>query len=80
MRAWQTGSAALIARIASPQGFRFQNVIVVMQLYFPLVNLLLLIDTELSRAAVYKKQQTTDDGKNLEEIVLGKILVRVVLV
>jgi hypothetical protein len=45
-----------------------------------LVNLLLLIDAELARAAVDQEKQTADDGQNLEEVVLGKILVGVVLV
>lgn len=47
---------------------------------FCLVNLLLLVDAELAGAAVDQEQQTTDNGQNLEEIVLGKVLVRVVLV
>lgn len=47
---------------------------------FCLVNLLLLVDAELAGAAVDQEQQTTDDGQNLEEIVLGKVLVGVVLV
>lgn len=45
-----------------------------------LVNLLLLIDTELAWATVDQEKQTADDGQNLEEIVLGKVLVGVVLV
>jgi hypothetical protein len=45
-----------------------------------LINLLLLVDTELAWAAVDQEQQTTDNGQNLEEIVLGKVLVGVVLV
>jgi hypothetical protein len=45
-----------------------------------LVNLLLLVDTELAWAAVDQEKQTTDDGQNLEEVVLGKVLVGVVLV
>lgn len=47
---------------------------------FCLVNLLLLVDAELAGAAVDQEQQTADNGQNLEEIVLGKVLVRVVLV
>lgn len=47
---------------------------------FLLVNLLLLVDAELAGAAVDQEQQTTDNGQNLEEIVLGKVLVGVVLV
>lgn len=45
-----------------------------------LVNLLLLVDAELAGAAVDQEQQTTNNGQNLEEIVLGKVLVGVVLV
>lgn len=48
---------------------------------FPfLVNLLLLVHTELTGTHVDQQQETTDDGKDLEEIVLGKILVRVMRV
>uniref|UniRef100_A0A1Y1LG74 Uncharacterized protein n=1 Tax=Photinus pyralis TaxID=7054 RepID=A0A1Y1LG74_PHOPY len=45
-----------------------------------LVDLLLLINTELTRATVDQQEQTTDDREDLEEIVLGKVLVWVVLV
>lgn len=45
-----------------------------------LVDLLLLVDAELSGAAVDKQQQATHDGQDLEEIVLGKVLVGVVFV
>lgn len=45
-----------------------------------LVNLLLLVDAELARATVDQEKQTADDGQNLEEVVLGKVLVGVVLV
>ena len=45
-----------------------------------LVDLLLLIDGELARAAVDEQKQATDDGQDLEEVVLGKVLVGVVLV
>lgn len=45
-----------------------------------LVDLLLLVDAELAWAAVDKQQETTNDGQDLEEVVLGKVLVRVVLV
>ena len=45
-----------------------------------LIYLLLLVDTELARAAVDKEQKTADDGEDLEKVVLGKILVRMVLV
>lgn len=45
-----------------------------------LVYLLLLVDTELSRSAVHQEEQTSYNGENLEEIVLGEILVGVVLV
>lgn len=46
----------------------------------PLVNLLLLVDAKLAGASVGEKQKTTDDGENLEEIVLGEVLVGVMLV
>ena len=45
-----------------------------------LVDLLLLVDAELAGAAVDKQQEAADDGEDLEEVVLGKVLVRVVLV
>ena len=48
--------------------------------FFFLVNLLLLVDTELSGTAVDEQEETADDRKNLEEIVLGEVLVGVVLV
>lgn len=41
-----------------------------------LVDLLLLVDGELARAAVDEEQEAAHDGKDLEEIVLGKVLVR----
>ena len=40
-----------------------------------LVNLLLLVDTELARTAVDQEKETADDGEDLEEVVLGKVLV-----
>lgn len=45
-----------------------------------LVDLLLLVDGELAGAAVDEQQKAADDGKNLEEVVLGEVLVGVVLV
>ncbi len=45
-----------------------------------LVDLLLLVDTKLSGTTVDKQEETSDNGQNLEEVVLGEILVRVVLV
>ena len=45
-----------------------------------LVNLLLLVDTELARTAVDQEQKATDNGQDLEEIVLGEVLVGVVFV
>jgi hypothetical protein len=45
-----------------------------------LVDLLLLIDAELAGAAVDQEQETTHDGQDLEEVVLGKVLVRMALV
>jgi hypothetical protein len=45
-----------------------------------LVDLLLLVDAELAGAAVDEQQETANDGQDLEEVVLGEVLVRVVLV
>jgi hypothetical protein len=39
-----------------------------------LVDLLLLINAVLPRSAVDQEQKTTDDGQDLEKVVLGKIL------
>jgi hypothetical protein len=47
---------------------------------FCLVDLLLFVDAELAGTAVDQQQQATDNGKNLEEVVLGEVLVGVVLV
>lgn len=52
-------------------------------LAFPLgrlVDLLLLVDAELTWAAVNEQEETTDDGQDLEEIVFGEVLVGVVFV
>lgn len=45
-----------------------------------LVHLLLLIHTELPRAHVDQQEETADDGEDLEEVVLGEILVGVMRV
>lgn len=45
-----------------------------------LVDLLLLVDGELAGAAVDEQQKAANDGKDLEEVVLGEVLVGVVLV
>lgn len=45
-----------------------------------LVNLLFLIHAQLTGSHVHQQQQATHDGKDLEEIVFGEVLVRVVLV
>lgn len=45
-----------------------------------LVDLLLLVEADLARAHVDEEQQAADDGEDLEEVVLGEVLVRVVLV
>jgi hypothetical protein len=45
-----------------------------------LVDLLLLVDGELAGAAVDEQQETTDNGEDLEEVVLGEVLVGVVFV
>ena len=48
--------------------------------YLDLVDLLLLVDAELAGAAVNEQQEATDNGEDLEEVVLGEVLVGVVLV
>ena len=45
-----------------------------------LVHLLLLVKGDFAWAAVDEQEQTADDRQDLEEVVLGKVLVRVVLV
>lgn len=45
-----------------------------------LVDLLLLVDTELTGAHVDQEEQTTDNRQDLEEIVLSKVLVGVIVV
>lgn len=45
-----------------------------------LVDLLLLINAKLAGAAVDEEQETTNNRQDLEEVVLGKVLVGVVLV
>lgn len=45
-----------------------------------LVDLLLLVDAELAGAAVDQEQETAHDRQDLEEVVLGKVLVRMALV
>jgi hypothetical protein len=44
-----------------------------------LVDLLLLVDAELARAAVDEQEKAADDGEDLKEVVLGEVLVGVVL-
>jgi len=45
-----------------------------------LVDLLLLVKADLTRTHVDEEEKTADDGEDLEEVVLGEVLVRVVLV
>jgi hypothetical protein len=45
-----------------------------------LIDLLLLINAELPGTAVDQEKQAADNRQDLEEVVLGKVLVRVVLV
>lgn len=45
-----------------------------------LVYLLLLVDAELTWSAVDQEQETANNGEDLEEVVLGEVLVGVVLV
>lgn len=47
---------------------------------FHLVHLLLLVETDLAGTHVDEEEQTADDGEDLEEVVLGEVLVGVVLV
>jgi hypothetical protein len=45
---------------------------------YHLVDLLLLVNAIFTWSAVHEEEQTTDDREDLEEIVLGEVLVRVV--
>ena len=45
-----------------------------------LVDLLLLVEADLSGTAVDEQEKTTDNGEDLEEVVLCEVLVRMVLV
>lgn len=45
-----------------------------------LVHLLLLVKADLTGTHVDEEEQAADDGQDLEEVVLGEVLVRVVLV
>lgn len=45
-----------------------------------LVDLLLLVKADLTWSHIYQKQQTTNNGENLEKVVLGEVLQRVVWV
>ena len=45
-----------------------------------LIDLLLLVDAELAGAAVDQQEKTTNNRENLEEVVLGEVLVGVVVV
>lgn len=47
---------------------------------FHLVHLLLLVEADLAGTHVDEEEQTADDGEDLEEVVLGEVLVGVVLV
>lgn len=46
----------------------------------PLVHLLLLVDAELAGAAVDEQEESADNREDLEEIVLGEVLVGVAFV
>lgn len=46
----------------------------------PLIDLLLLVDAELAGAAVDEQEEAPNYGKDLEEVVLGEVLVGMVLV
>lgn len=74
-----------IAVVGRSSGIEFVTVSRFIILAFPgrvsnLINLLLLVDAELARAAVDQEEKTADNGQDLEEVVLGKVLVRMVLV
>ena len=45
-----------------------------------LVHLLLLVEAVLTGSHVDEQEKTADNGENLEEVVLGEVLVGVVLV
>jgi len=45
-----------------------------------LVHFLLLVEAVLTGTHVDEQEKTADDGEDLEEVVLGEVLVRVVLV
>jgi hypothetical protein len=44
-----------------------------------LVDLFLLIDAIFSRSTIYQQQEPPDNREDLEEVILGKVLVGVVL-
>lgn len=45
-----------------------------------LVDFLLLVHAQLTRSHVHQEQKATHDGKDLEEVVLGEVLVGMILV
>jgi len=64
--------------------FLFQDILNISFLPHPsfwceLVDLLLLVDAIFSGAAVYEQQETANNREDLEEIVLGEVLVGMVL-
>lgn len=70
--------SSTLARPVSYTKQRDQAVLpIVLGTFICLIHLLLLIDGELAGAAVDKEEKTTDDGEDLEEIVLGEVLVGV---
>jgi hypothetical protein len=44
-----------------------------------LVDLLFFVDTVLAGTTVHQQEQSTNNREDLEEVILGKILVRMVL-
>lgn len=44
------------------------------------INLLLFVDTQLTGSHVHQQKQSTHNRQDLEEVVFGKVLVRVVVV
>jgi uncharacterized membrane protein YciS (DUF1049 family) len=61
---------ALLCPVAFAKGFAVGH----------LVDLLLFVNTELPGTAVNKQEKTADNGQDLEEVVFGEVLVRVMLV
>jgi hypothetical protein len=59
--------------------FLLQNFVIVFSLPHGLIYLLLLINAIFAWSTVHQQEETTNDREDLEEVVLGKILVRVMV-